>query len=132
LSESIPLRERREADAADSELAERIEELGLDPAVQQRVRRLVDQERYAEVAQDRRGLARLLRRVRRDADVQRLPLLHRARERPHRLLERRARVEPVGVEDVDVLEPHPPEGLVERGEQVLARAHSPYGPGHMS
>ena len=53
-----PLRERREADAADAELAERVEQVRLDPAVEERVRRLVDQERRAELAQDRRRLAR--------------------------------------------------------------------------
>ena len=65
---------------------------------------------------------RLLGRVRRDPDVERLALPHRAVERAHRLLERRVRVEPVRVEDVDVLEAEPLEALVEAREQVLARA----------
>ena len=45
-----PLGERREGDAADAELAERVEQLGLDPAVEHRVRGLVDEERRAERA----------------------------------------------------------------------------------
>ncbi len=43
-----PLRERREDDAADADLPERVEQVRLDPAVQHRVRRLVDQERRAQ------------------------------------------------------------------------------------
>src|SRR3712207_7035421 len=38
----------------------------------------------------------------------------------HRLRERRGRVRPVGVEDVDVLQAHPAQRLVEAGEDVLA------------
>src|SRR3954454_24625176 len=43
------------------------------------------------------------RRVRRDADVQRLAGADRVVERSHGLLDRRLRVEAVAVEDVDVL-----------------------------
>ena len=96
--------------------------LGLDPAVQHRVRRLVDQDRGAEPAQDRRRLARLLGRVGRDAGVQRLALPHRGVERAHRLLERRLRIETVRVEDVDVVEAHSAKALVEAREQVLPGA----------
>ena len=99
-----------------------VEELRLDPAVQHRVRGLVDQERRAERVEDLVRLARLLGRVRRDADVERLPLPHGGVERAHRLLERRLGVEAVRVEDVDVVEAHPREALVEACEQVLARS----------
>ena len=73
-------------------------------------------------SQDLVRLARLLRRVRRDARVERAARAHRRVERAHRLLERRLRIEAVRVEDVDVVEPHARERLVERREQVLARA----------
>ena len=63
-----------------------------------------------------------LGRVGGDAGVERLALAHRGVERAHRLLERRLGVEAVGVEDVDVVEAHPREALVEAGQQVLARA----------
>src|SRR5450756_1589405 len=46
----------------------------------------------------------------------------RSVEGDHRLLERRRRVKPVGVEDIDVLEAQSTEALVEAGGQVLARA----------
>ena len=42
-----PLRKGRERDAADAELADGIEDVGLDPAVEHRVRGLVDEERRA-------------------------------------------------------------------------------------
>ncbi len=61
-------------------------------------------------------------RVRRDAGVERLALAHGGVEGAHRLLERRVRVEAVRVEDVDVVEPHPLQALIEAREQVLARA----------
>ena len=110
-------------------LFERVEQAALDPAVEQRVGRLVDEERRPEVAQDGRRLARLLRRVGGDAGVERLPLAHGRVERAHRLLERRLRVEAMGVEDVDVVEPHSPQALVEAREQVLARAPFAVGAG---
>jgi hypothetical protein len=42
-------------------------------------------------------------------------------ERAHGLLQRSLGIEPVGVEDVDVVETHPPETGVETGQEVLAR-----------
>ena len=42
-------------------------------------------------------------------------------QRPHRLLERGLRVGTVRVEDVDVVQPHPGQRGVQRGQQVLAR-----------
>ena len=100
-----------------------------DPAVQHRVRRLVDQERRPQRVEDRRRLARPLRGVGRDPGVQGLPLPHSRVERAHRLLERRLRVEAVRVEDVDVVEPDAPEALVEAREQVLPRPPLPVGAG---
>ena len=44
LSRQHSLREGREGDAADAEFPERVEQLSLDPTVEHRVRRLVDQE----------------------------------------------------------------------------------------
>ena len=107
---------------ADALLAEHVEQVLLDPAVEQRVRRLVDQQRRAQLAQDPRRLFGARTRVGRDAGVQRLALPHRGVERAERFLERRVRIEPVRVEDVDVVEPHALQALVEAREQVLARA----------
>src|SRR5690625_191979 len=119
------LRERRERDAADALAFQYAEQLVLDPAVQHRVRGLVDEQRRTQVAQDRDRLARTFRRVRRDARVPRLAGAHCGVERTHRLLERRIRVEAVAVEDVDVIETHPAQRVVEARQQVLARAEEP-------
>ena len=51
-----------------------------------------------------------------------LPGSHGRVERAHRLLERRLGIEAVRVEDVDVVELHAREALVEAREEVLARA----------
>src|SRR6202034_913552 len=79
------LSERREHDRADAMALERVEQLPLDPTVQQRIGRLVDQQRRAELRQDRERLLGALRGVGADPDVQRLALAHRAVERAHRL-----------------------------------------------
>ena len=115
------LGERRERDAAHPLLLERVEQLVLfRPAVEDRVARLVDERRRAEVAQDFRRLMGALRRIGRDADVERLAGAHRRVERAHGFLERRVGIEAVRIEDVDVVEPHALEALVEAREQVLA------------
>ena len=93
----------------------------LDPAVQDRVRRLVDDERRAEAPRDRGGDSRALGAVRRDADVERLALPHERVERPDGLLDRRHRVDAVRVEDVDVVDAHARQRLLGAREDVLAR-----------
>src|SRR4051794_5333377 len=124
-----PLPEGREDDRPHALAAEDVEQVGLDPAVEQRVGRLVDEQRRAEVAQDPDGLLGALRGVRRDAGVERLALSHRGVEGAERLLERRVGVQAVRVEDVDVVQAHAPEALVEAREDVLARAPFPVGAG---
>ena len=119
----------REHDAADALAADHVEQVLLDPAVQHRVGRLVDQQRGAQVAQDAHGLLGALGRVGRDAGVERLALPHRGVQRTQGLLERRVRVEAVRVEDVHVVEAHPRQALVEAGEEVLARAPVAVGAG---
>ena len=79
----------------------------------------------AELAQDRSGLARRLRRVRGDPGIERLALPDRGVERAHRLLERGVRVEAMRVEDVDVVQAEPLETLIEAREHVLPRAPLP-------
>ena len=123
------LRERREDDAADSLLAQDIPQAALDPAVEHRVRGLVDQQRRAQVAQDVRCLDGALRRVGRDAGIQRLALPYGGVQRAERLFHGRVRVAAVRVEDVDVVEAHALEALVEAREQVLAAAEVAVGAG---
>ena len=66
-------------------------------------------------------------RVGRDPDVERLARAHRLIEGAHGLLERRAGVDPVRVEDVDMVEPHAPEAFVKAGQQVLPGTADPVG-----
>jgi hypothetical protein len=80
----------------------------------------VDQQRRAQIGEDLGRLRRVGRRVGRDADVERLAGPDRGVQRAHRLLERRRGVGPVRVEDVDVVQPHPAQRLVEAGQHVLA------------
>ncbi len=94
----------------------------LDPAVEDRVRGLVDHERRAEAPRDGRRHDGLLGAVRRDADVQRLALAHERVEGADRLLDGHVRVVAVRVEDVDVVDAHARERLLGAREQVLARA----------
>ena len=54
---------------------------------------------------------RLLGRVVRDAGVERLALSNRRVERAHRFFERCVGIRSVGIEDVDVFEPHPLAGF---------------------
>src|ERR1700733_7346216 len=119
------LGERREHDRADALAVEHVEQLGLDPPVEQRVGRLMDEQRRAQLAQDQRRLLGPARTVGGDSHVARLALADGGVERPHRLLERRLGIEPVRVEDVDVVESHPLEALLEAGQEILARAPPP-------
>ena len=116
------LGERREGDATGADLLQRVEQaVVLDPPIDHRVRRLVDEQRGSELGEDRRGLPRARRVVRRDAGVQRPSGAHRGVERSHRLLQRRVRIDSMRVEDVDVVEAHAGQRLVERRQQVLPR-----------
>ncbi len=72
---------------------------------------------------------RLLRRVLRDADVQRLSLPHGGVERAHRLLQRRLRIGPVRIEDVEVVEPHALKRLVTACNEILLGAPLAVGTG---
>jgi hypothetical protein len=114
-----PLGQRGEADAADPLALQDAEQADLDPAVEHRVRGLVDQQRRPQLTQDAGGLLRPLRGVRRDADVAGLALADRGVQRPQALFQRRVGVEPVVVEDVDMVQAQPAQRLVQRVEQVL-------------
>ena len=87
----------------------------------------MDQQPRPQLAQDGDRLFRPVCGAGRDPDVERLAVPDGGVERPHRLLQWRLRVESVRVEDVDVVESHPLQALVQAGEQVLARAPDPVG-----
>ena len=124
-----PLGQRREGDAADALPLEHVQQLRLDPAVEHRVRGLVDQQRSAELTQDLCGLGGVSGGVGRHPDIERLAGPHRSVEGTHRLLERRLGVRPVVVEDVDVVQPQPLQRCVQAGGQVLPRPEVAIGAG---
>src|ERR1035437_2633653 len=113
--------ERRESDASDALSTQDVEKAAFDPAVQERVGRLVNEERRAERAKDRHRLLGARRRVRGDSHVECLPGADGAVERSHGLFERSVGIGSVRVEDVDVVEAHPAQALVQAGCEVLAR-----------
>ena len=89
---SMPCASGVNPDHSEPELAGGVEEsLGLDPAVQHGVRRLVDQQRRTEPGEHAGDLAARLGAVRRDADVARPTRAHDVVQRAGGLLERGCR-----------------------------------------
>ncbi len=60
-----------------------------------------------------------------DAGVQRLTLLHGRSQRAHGLLQRGLRVHPMGIKNIEILQPGALEALVQAGQQILAAAEIP-------
>ena len=87
----------------------------------------MNQQRSAELTEDRCGFGGPLRRVRGDPRVQRAAGPDGRVERAHGFLQRRVRVEPVAVEDVHVVQAHPAQRLVQAGQQVLTGAEVAVG-----
>ncbi|MNZ68634.1 hypothetical protein D3C78_869040 [compost metagenome] len=124
------MRQRREDDGADAQFFQRIDEtILLDPAVDHRIARLVDDAGRAEVLQDGGGLTGALRVVGRDADIKRLARAHDLVQRATGFLKRRVGVETVGIEDIDVIQTHALQALVAGGDYVFAAAPFAIGAG---
>ena len=121
------LRQRRKRDASDAELFERGEQTIFDPAIEHGVRRLMNEQRDAHLLENACGFARTVRIVRRDADVERFALVHGRGERADGFFERAVLPRTVRVEDVDVVEAHAAEAIVERREEILARGANAVG-----
>ncbi len=108
---------------------QRVQQAVLDPPVEDRVGRLVDQQWRAHLAQQRRRLLGARGGVGGNPRVQRPARADRGGQRAHGLLERGVRVGAVAVEDVHIVQAHPGERLVQAGQQVLARAPLAVGAG---
>ena len=124
-----PLRQRREGDEAHAVLLGLVQDRPLRLPVQDVVPALVDQARNIPVFQVLIGKGRGLRRVVGDARVQRLAGPDDIHEGLHRLLQRGLGVEPMGVEEVHVIEVHPFQALVQARHQVFAGAPFAVGTG---
>ena len=90
---------------------------------------LIDEQGHVVLAQRAVGDLQGLERPARDADVERLACSDDVDQRLQRLLERRRGVVAVAVEEVDVVQVHAPEALVEACHEVLAGAPVAVGPG---
>ena len=124
------LRQRREGDEANALLAAVVEDAFVAGRLIDEVEPpLVDEQRCvvgAEVTdrglEGREGPAT-------DADVERLALTHDVHEGLQRLLEGRERVVAVAVEEVDVVEVHAPQALLQARHEILAAAPVAVGAG---
>ena len=77
---------------------------------------LMDQAGRAQRFQNRRRPSGLFRRIIGNPDIERLALMHGVRQRGHRLFERRVGIEPVGIENIDVIQPQAFQALIEARE----------------
>src|ERR1700722_3302543 len=94
----------------------------LDPAIDHRVARLMDETGRSEPLEDGDRFLGAAGVVGGNADIESLPPANRMIESAHRLLERRFGIEAVRIEDVDIVEAHALETLIEAREQVFAAA----------
>ena len=110
----------REGDDADPQFCARIDRpVVLDPAVEDRVARLMDEAGNAHSGKNALGLACLLFRIGGDPDIKCLALAMELGERAHGLLERGAGIEPMGIEDVEIVESETLEAMIATGDQVF-------------
>src|SRR5208283_1098390 len=100
-----------------------------DPAVEHRIGRLMDQQLDAFDGKRLRDYAGACRTEGRNSDIERLALADGVGERAGRLFHRRIWPGTMGIEDVDVVEPHALQALVERGDDVFTRAADAIGAG---
>ena len=109
--------------------AKQRQQLVLNPAVEHRIRRLVDEQRGAELLEDRKSHRGLLGRVGRDPHVESFSLAYGGIEGSHCLPQIRVGVEAMRIEHVDVVDTHSLEALVEAGKEILPRSPVAVGPG---
>jgi hypothetical protein len=111
-----------EGDAADAFRGEDIEETPFDPSIEHRVRRLVDEQWGAELAEDSDRLGGAPVRVRGDPYIEGFSGYDGRVQGTERLLERGLGVVMMVVEDVDVIEAEAAQALVET-QTSLGSAH---------
>ncbi|MCY1242391.1 hypothetical protein D3C81_1868730 [compost metagenome] len=81
----------------------------------------MNQQRHFPLFEQRRHFAGFHPGIGRNADVQRLALLHRSGQCAGGFFQRGVRIEAVGIKDVDVVHAQALQALVEAGQHVLAR-----------
>ena len=124
------LRQGREGDEAHAVVGAEVEDaLLLRLAVEHVEASLIDEQWDVALTQIVVGRARGLEGPSRDADVEGLARADDVDEGLEGLLERRQGVVAVGIEQVDIVEMHAAQALVERGHEILARAPVAVGAG---
>ena len=93
-----------------------------DPAVQDVVAGLMDQAGRAQIFQNGNGLPGLFGIVGRQPDIKCAARPHDVIQRLHGFFQRRVGIKAVRIEDIHIVEPHPLQRLVARGDQVFAAA----------
>jgi len=111
----------RKSDHAGAEFLGGVEQVFFHPAVEQVVGRLVDQQRYLPLLEQRSDFASLHAGIRRNADVQRLALLHGGGEGAGGFFKRGVGVKAVGVENIHIVDAQALQALVQAGQHVFAR-----------
>ena len=114
------LRERAESDAADAFFFQYIEDAGLDFPIEHGIFGLMDEAGSAEAAECVGGGFGLFRIVAGNARIESLAGANGLIERGHGFFNWRFGVGTVGIKNVDVVEVHALEALVETGEKIFA------------
>ncbi len=117
------LRQRRISDEAYSLLpAEREDTVVHGFSVEHVEPSLIDEQRHIAVTEIGDRLLQGLQRPVGDTYIERFSRPHDIHERLQRLLDRRVGVKTVGIEQIDIVNLHAPQRLVERRDEVLAAA----------
>ncbi len=82
----------------------------------------MNQQRHFVFGQQLGHFARLGRRIRRDAHVQRLARMHRGRKRAGGFFQRRVGIETMRIENIHVIQAHALQALIKRRQHVFPRS----------
>ena len=123
------LGEGAERNAADALLLENVGQSVLHPAVEKIADRLMNQEVNPLGAEDFSGAAGEVCVVAGDADVEGFAGTDGADQGSHRFFERCLGIGAVAIENIDVIQPHAQETLIQAGQQVFARPPLAIGTG---
>ncbi|CRM71698.1 hypothetical protein [Pseudomonas sp. 22 E 5] len=115
------LGQRREGNHTGTQFIGGVQQVFFNPAVEQVVGWLVNQQRHFPLLQQSGHFAGFHPRIRRDTDVQRLALLHGSGECAGGFFQRGVGVKTVGVENIHVVDAQALQALVQARQNVFAR-----------
>ncbi len=124
------LRQWRKHDRANALVIERIKQtVILDPAVDHRIARLMDQTGRAQLPENVGCFAGTLGIIAGNSGIERTAGADNVIERLHGLFKRRFGIETMRIEDVDIIKPHAFKALVAAGDEIFAAAPFTIGAG---